>query len=109
MARFYGEVGFGIPREIPEGSGNWKDEIREKAYTGDVIRNARNLEAGDKVNDDVVIANSFSIVADDFAIEHFALIKYVKWMGVRWVVTSVEAQRPRLLLHGGKVYNGPTP
>lgn len=107
MARFHGEVGYGISKEDPPDSGNFVEEIKEFTYTGDVIRNQRNLDVGDKVNSDISLGNTFSIVANQYAIEHFAYIKYIRWMGVRWTVTSVEVQPPRLILRAGEVYNGP--
>lgn len=108
MARFHGEVGYGIPKEDPPGSGNWIREIKELTYTGDVIRNARNLDVGDKVNSDISLANSISVVADPYAVEHFAFITYVRWMGVVWTVTTVESRPPRLILNVGGVYHGRT-
>lgn len=109
MARFFGEVGYGDSVETPPDSGIWVDVITEHPYTGDVIRNTRNLEAGEKVNSDITVSNSISIVADEYAIDHFFNIKYVKWAGVLWTVTSVEVRTPRLILSLGSVYNGPTP
>lgn len=108
MARFFGEVGYGDSVETPEGSGVWKDVITEALYQGDIIRNARNLNVGTKINDDVSVSNSISVVADQFAIENFLNIKYVRWNGVLWTVTSVEVRSPRLILNLGSVYNGPT-
>jgi hypothetical protein len=109
MARFYGEVGYGPTVEDPPGSGVWKQDITEIAYYGDVIRNVRKLQDGSGVNDDISVQNSISIIADQHAIDHFFEIKYVKWAGVRWTVTSVEVKSPRLILSLGSVYNGPTP
>lgn len=109
MARFHGVVGYGMTEQSPAGSGIWVDEIVEQPYYGDVIRNTRKLEEGDHLNQDITVQNSISIVADQYAIEHFFLIKYVEWMGTRWTVSSVEVQSPRLLLRLGSVYNGPTP
>jgi len=107
MARFHGEVGYGKSVESPPDSGKWIDEITEKAYTGDVIRNTRSLEAsGEKLNDDISLGNSISVVADQYAIENYAFIKYVRWDGVLWRVTNVEVRRPRLILSFGGVYNG---
>lgn len=109
MARFYGEVGYGESVETPPDSGVWVDTITEIPYTGDVIRNTRKLEPGESVNNDLSVVNSISIVADQKATEHFFKIKYVRWMGVLWTVTTVEVKSPRLILSLGKVYNGPTP
>lgn len=109
MARFYGEVGYGDTVESPAGSGVWKDSITEIAYFGDVIRNTRKLDNGEKLNDDISVSNSISIVADDQAVKHFFKIKYVRWAGTLWTVTNVEVKSPRLVLSLGSVYNGPTP
>jgi len=109
MARFFDKVGYGESVEAPSGSGVHKDVMTERQYYGDVIRNTRRLEPGDKLNDDIVVDNSISIVADEHAIKHFFNIKYVRWAGVLWSVTSVEVKAPRLILSLGSVYNGPTP
>jgi hypothetical protein len=109
MARFYGRVGYGETVENPPGSGVWVDEITERNYYGDVVRNTRQLVEGEKLNNDISVQNTIVIVADQHALLHFHLIKYVEWAGTLWTVTSVEVQSPRLLLRLGKVYNGPTP
>jgi hypothetical protein len=109
MARFYGEVGYGASIEDPPNSGIWVEVITEYTYTGDVIRNTRQLETGDKVNTNIVVSNSISVVADEYAIMHFFDIKYVRWSRVLWTVTAVEVRSPRLILNIGSVYNGPTP
>jgi len=109
MARFYGEVGYGEPVETPPNSGVWVDVITEYTYQGDVIRNARMLENTGDVISDVTVANSISIVADQYAIDNFITIKYVRWAGVLWTVSTIEVRSPRLILNLGSVYNGPTP
>lgn len=107
--RFYGEVGYAESVETPPDSGVWVDEITEHIYQGDVLRNIRQLENNDKINDDISMNNSISIVADDFAVANFMNIRYVKWAGVYWTVSSVEVRRPRLILNLGSVYNGAKP
>ena len=111
MARFYGRVGYGVTTqqltEDEQGTGVWVDDIVERSYYGDVVRNARNLREGENLNFDLSVQNSISIVADAYANEHFFAIRYVEWAGVLWTVTSVEVQSPRLLLRLGEVYNGP--
>jgi hypothetical protein len=109
MARFYGEVGYGEAVETPPASGVFVDTITEVPYFGDVLRDTRKLEHGDSLNDDISVVNSLSIVADEYAINHFFKIKYVRWSGTLWTVSNVEVRSPRLILHLGSVYNGPTP
>ena len=109
MARFYGEVGYGNSIETPSNSGVWVDTITEYSYQGDVVRNSAALNNTVKVNGDITIGNSISIVADQYAVDNFYNIKYVRWMGGLWAITSVEVRTPRLILSLGSVYNGPTP
>lgn len=108
MAKFYGEIGYGETVETPPGSGVWKDDITERKYYGDVIRNTRQLQDGQYLNNDLTVSNSISIVADAYASQHFFAIRYIKWAGALWTVSDVEVQSPRLLLRLGGVYNGPT-
>ena len=105
--RFHGNVGYGESAETAPGV--WKDVITEREYYGDVIRNTRQLQQGVSVNDDIVVGNRISIVADQYATQYFAKIKYVAWERTLWKVTDVEVQRPRLILSIGSVYDGPTP
>lgn len=106
MARFYGIIGFVETVEEPEGSGIYTAKATEHSYFGDVTRNTRRLQTIDQLNDDVVISNEISIVADQFAYEHFHAIRYAEYLGTKWKVTNVEVQTPRLILTMGGVYNG---
>lgn len=108
MAKFYGEVGYGSTVEMPKNSGIWVDVMTEYSYYGDVVRNTRRLDNGESLNNDVTVGNSLSILADQYANEHFFDIKYVRWAGTLWTVASVEVKSPRLILSLGSVYNGPT-
>jgi hypothetical protein len=105
MAKFYGQVGYGYSEETTPGV--WEDVITEKPYYGDVIRNTRKLESGESLNNDISVGNSISLIADEYANQHFFNIKYVRWAGVLWTVSTVEVKSPRLILSLGSVYNGP--
>lgn len=114
MAKFYGDVGYGVNQETAPGV--WQDVLVEKSYYGDVLNNGRRLVQAPRrvsptgeVNDDIDASNRISIVTDPYAQEHFYNIRYLKWVGVRWLVSNVEVAFPRLILTLGGVYNGPTP
>jgi hypothetical protein len=107
MAKWFGRVGYG--HSADRQNGVWEDEITERKYYGDVIRNTRRLVTGNEVNSDITTSNSISVMADPYALEHFFAIRYVEWTGTLWNVNEVEVQSPRLLLRLGGVYNGPTP
>lgn len=103
MAKFYGKIGYiGTVESEP---GYWEEKAIERDYYGDITRNTSRYQNGGQVNDDIVINNILSIVADPYANENFQHIRYVKWMGTKWKVTNAEVQYPRLILTLGGVYN----
>lgn len=104
MTKFCGKIGFVDTKQTSPGV--YTPKAIEKSYTGDVIRNIRRWDSSEYLNDDLSVNNSISIVADSFAYENLYKLKYVRWMGAKWKVTSVEIQRPRLVLNIGGVYNG---
>ncbi len=106
MAKFFGRIGYG--QSVETAPGVWADQIVERQYYGDVIRDTRRLAEGEHLNKDLSVGNSISVVADAYANEHFFAIRYVEWAGVLWTVPTVEVQSPRLILRLGGVYNGPT-
>lgn len=106
MARFAGNVGYGETKETAPGV--YEDVITERKYYGDVTRNTRRLEGSDRVNMNILINNTISILADAYAYDHFFNMRYVWWMGTRWIVTNVEVERPRLILTLGGVYHDGT-
>ena len=109
MARYYGEIGYAAETvEDPPDSGIWVEQIEEFPYSGDVLRNTRQLKPGEGLNSDISVGNTISIVADQFANEHFMKIRYIRWAGELWTVTNVEVKAPRLILSLGSVYNGET-
>jgi hypothetical protein len=108
MAKFSGEIGYGLTEETAPDV--WQDVIVEHFAFGDVLRNTRGLVDGsDKVNLDLSVSNSISIVADEYANGHVFAMKYVVWRGARWIISEVRVEPPRLILRLGGLYNGKTP
>ena len=104
MSKYFGKIGFGVTEETRPGV--YEQKMTVKEYYGDIVRNSRRLENGGKVNDDLNINMTLSIVADPFAYQNFHQLKYVEYMGAKWKATSVEPQYPRLTITLGGVYNG---
>lgn len=104
MSKYFGKIGFGVTEETKPGV--YEPQIVEKEYYGDIVRNSRRLDNGSKVNDDLNINMTLSIVADPFAYQNFHQLKYVEYMGAKWKATSVEPQYPRMTITLGGVYNG---
>lgn len=103
MSKFYGTIGYSVTTEIRPGV--WDEVITERDYFGDLVRNTRQYQTSDKLNDNLNISNEISIVADPFAYENFHSMRYVKFMGAKWKISNVEVQYPRLILTVGGVYN----
>lgn len=103
MAKFYGKVGYLSTEETSPDV--YSEVLTERLYKGDVLRKQKRYQASEGLNDDVIVNNSISIVADSYAYENAFAIKYVQWMGVLWKVTSIEIQRPRIILSLGGKYN----
>ena len=103
MAKYRGSIGYSITTETAPGV--WKKSYIEHKYSGEVLTNTKRSQAGEDLNDKLVINNRISVIADPFAYENFHKITYIEWMGSFWKVTSVEVQRPRLILTVGGVFS----
>lgn len=109
MAKFYGVIGFADT--VEETPGEWIDDVIERPYSGDLIKNYASHSSSGNVNDNINISNQISILSDPYANEHFFNMKYVKFnipnLGGVWKITNVDATNyPRLTLTIGGVYNG---
>lgn len=103
MAKFYGSVGYAVTEETSPGV--YEEVIKEVTYFGDILRNSRQLQPTENLNDNIRINNEISIVADPFAFENFHAMRFVTYMGTKWEITGVEVKYPRLILTVGGVYN----
>ena len=103
MAKFYGKIGYASTVETKPGV--YEEQIVERSYYGDWIRNTRRLQSADQVNDDINISNEISIVADPYATNNFHTMRYAVFMGTKWKISNVEVSYPRLILTLGGVYN----
>ena len=104
MAKFFGTIGFN-EETVETSPGVWEQQIVERQYYGDLIRNNRRLQSADQLNDNINISNEISIVADPYANANFHSIRYVEFMGAKWKVSNVDVQFPRLNLTLGGLYN----
>lgn len=104
MAKFRGTIGFSSFVETAPGV--HQQQFTERTYTGEFLRDVRQVSQGVSINDDVNLSSQISIIADPFAFENIAAMRYVTWLGTKWKVKSVEHQFPRLIVRLGEVFNG---
>ena len=103
MAKVYVKVGYA--NTVETAPGVLEEQITERDYYGELLRNSRRLQTASQVNDDINILNEISILSDPYAIQNFHSIRYVEFMGTKWKAPTVEVQYPRLILSLGGVYN----
>lgn len=104
--KFVGKIGFWIEdTEIKPGI--FKSSIVEKPYICEVSKNYRNFQASpDQQNDNLILSNTISIIANIYFKENWQSIKYVLWNGVKWKVSSIDISiYPRVEIKLGGVYN----
>lgn len=105
MAKFCGEIGYSIQYQAKPGV--WKTKTEARVYYGDVVKNSsRWTQSQTTPNDNISLNNQISIIADPFANQNFSSMKYAVYMGIKWKITNVDVQFPRLILTLGGVYNG---
>lgn len=103
MAKFFGKIGYAETKQTSPGV--WEEKITEREYFGDLTRNTRRLQSSGNLNDNIVVSNEISIIADPFANQNFHAMRYVEFMGTKWKISNVEVQYPRLILTLGDQYN----
>lgn len=108
MAKFHGNIGF--EEQYEKTPGNWTSRTVEKEYFGEVVSLFYNTRNGSETtNDELTVNKRISVVANDYAFKNFQFMKYIVYMGVKWHITSVEPQYPRLIISMGGVYNAKSP
>ena len=103
MAKFCGNVGYA--QTVETSPGVWEEQITERKYYGEIVRNMRKLQTSEQLNDNIDITNEISIVDDPYANQNFHAMRYVEFMNAKWKISSVEVKYPRLILSIGGLYN----
>lgn len=103
MNKWYGEIGFA--KLIETSPGVWAEKTIPYYYYGDILQNNYRYQTTTNLNDNIVISNRISILADPFVYHNSHLIRYVEFMGTKWKVSNIEVRYPRLILTLGDAYH----
>ena len=104
MNKWYGKVGYVESVEVEPGVCEVQETVRQ--YYGEFVRKSSKFQIANEVIDDKDVAVKLSIVADPYAENHFRSMRYAEIWGEKWKITSVEINRPRLILQIGGLWNG---
>lgn len=107
MSKWFGKIGYAFTGKIEPGV--FGDKITERSYYGDMTSDRYKRQNTSNVNDDLVLSNVISILADPFAEKNYSHMAYVEIMDTKWKIANVEIQYPRLILTVGGVWNGNSP
>lgn len=102
--KWFGKIGYCETVETEPSV--YEEKIVERDCYGDLVRNTRRLTGSDKVNDDMTLANTLSVIADPYIQEHFCDIRYVTMYGGKWKVTDASVNYPRIELTLGGLWHG---
>lgn len=104
MTKFYGDIGF--VETVETAAGIWEPVVTSRKYFGDVTRNQRRYQENTQsVNDNLNISNEISILADNYALEHYGSMRWVEFQGVKWKITWINLEYPRIVLTLSGIYN----
>lgn len=104
MTKFYGDVGF--VETTQTSSGIWEPVCTPRKYFGDIVRNQRRYQDNAQgVNDNLNISIEVSILGDDYAYDNYGNIRWVEFRGVKWKVTWINLEYPRITLTLSGIYN----
>jgi len=101
--KFYGAIGFAL--QVETAPDVYREQITERMYIGDVVRNSYKPKDGDQINQGLTLEHKFSIMADKFCSENLGRMRYVEWNKQKWQIKSIEEARPRVILNIGGIYN----
>lgn len=104
MGKIITKIGFSITSETAPGV--WTEQIVERKYSGDILKNIRKWSSSENLNDNLTINNQFSIIADSFIKNNIGSMRYIIFGGTKWSVSNIDIQYPRLILTTGGIYNG---
>lgn len=102
--KFSGKIGFAT--QVEKSPGVWDDQITEVDYVGDVLQTTEAFVTGSSVMPQYRTTTSVSVVSDGLLKVKYNDIRYVEYLGVKWMPSSVVVKWPRLEIFIGDEYNG---
>jgi hypothetical protein len=104
MTRFAGLVGYVTEEE--KNPGVWLPVENPRKMKGELLRQSSSRQNDDKINSNITLGHRVSLLGDAYAFGNYYHIKWIELDGMKWEVTSVEVERPRIIVSVGGPWNG---
>ena len=100
--KWFGYIAYS--REYTEEPGVYENDLLVKPYYGDVIKLHKKDATAQQITNNFGISDQLSVISDPYLVENFHKIAYVTYLGIKWRVSSVDVDYPRVTLSFGEVY-----
>ena len=100
MAKFAGNVGY--VTDVETSLGVWQPQSTIRKMSGDILRTASVFQGTDVVSENVTLQHRVSVLGDGYAFQNYFNIKWVEYSGIKWEVTMITIERPRIILTLGR-------
>jgi hypothetical protein len=107
MNKFWGTIGF--VRQVETSPDVWTESVvAERKYSCEKVRNGSRWQTSiyPTTIDNMVLDNRVKILADPYAWNEMASMRYLVRNGSKWKITAIEEDYPRLILTLGGLYHG---
>lgn len=104
MTKYAGLVGYVTQEETVPGV--WSPVENPRKMKGDIIKQSSSVQADAKVNSDISLSHRVSLIGDAYAFGNYYNLKWIQIDGMKWEISSVEIQRPRMIVTLGGIWNG---
>lgn len=102
MSKFFGTIGFVQTKETELGV--YTQNVEERVFSGDITQTAASWNDSQRINGDLEINHTLSIVCDNYLTQNMFALRYVNYAGRRWSVRKIEVRPPRMILVLGQEY-----
>lgn len=104
MPRCSGVIGYALAEETQPGV--WTEDVIEKKYYGDIVRDNRKVIDQGVINGSFNINNNISVISNKFMLDNMAFMRYISFANSKWKINSVDIKPPRIIITLGGLYNG---
>lgn len=105
--RYSGKLG--LVEQLEVRPGIWEEVVTEVPVLGTVRQRTEVLNGEGSVLPEYGTTTSISVPARGVGPQDNSMIRYITYKGLRWQITTIVDEPPRIVCYIGEMYRGPTP